>query len=91
MTDTTANTFSPGGAEIPGIAAGSAGRTPDSLDNYVTHGADFVLSGDTEVKGGFQKIGTFGKHTILTDEDKFLGGEGTAPMPLQYFLAGTAF
>ena len=43
MTDTPAKTFRPGGAEIPGISAGSAGRTPDSLENYVTHGADFVL------------------------------------------------
>lgn len=91
MSETTSETFRPGGEAIPGIRSGSAGRTPDSLEHYVTHGADFVLSGDVEVKDGFQKIGSFGTHTILTDENKFLGGEDKAPMPLQYFLAGTAF
>ena len=91
MAESTPLQFLAGGEPIPGISPGSSGRAPESLENYVTHGADFVLSGDTEVQDGFHKVGTFGTHTILTDEDKFLGGEGTAPMPLQYFLAGAAF
>ena len=92
MVDSHAAPFLAGGEPIPGISPGSRNRTtPDSLDTYITEGANFVLSGDTEVQDGFHKVGTFGHHTILTDEDKFLGGEGAAPMPLQYFLAGTAF
>ena len=30
-------------------------------------------------------------YSIVCDEPAFLGGEGTAPQPLQYFLAGIAF
>lgn len=30
-------------------------------------------------------------YSIICDEPPFLGGEGTAPQPLQYFLAGIAF
>lgn len=39
-----------------------------------------VLSGD----GG-------SAYTIVSDEPRAIGGEDTAPYPLQYFLAGTAF
>jgi hypothetical protein len=92
MSDDRSESFLPGGAEVPGVGTGSLGReAPESFDNYMTTGANFVVGGDAEVRDGLHKVGTFGKHTILTDEDEFLGGEGSAPMPLQYFLAGTAF
>ena len=34
---------------------------------------------------------TMGAFTVECDEPARLGGAGTAPQPLQYFLAGTAF
>ncbi len=36
-------------------------------------------------------VETMGAFTVESDEPARLGGKGTAPQPLQYFLAGTAF
>ena len=73
----------------------------------MTEAASFSIAAETEVMPGQRKIGkmlppgryvggefrTGDGHTysIVCDEPPFLGGEGTAPQPLQYFLAGTAF
>jgi len=42
------------------------------------------------VDGVFETSGA-NAFTIVCDEPKFMGGEDTAPLPLQYFLAGIAF
>lgn len=42
------------------------------------------------VDGEF-RVGDGHTYSIVCDEPPFLGGEGTAPQPLQYFLAGIVF
>ena len=78
-----------------------------SLHNFVTEAASFTIATETEALAGQRKLGKMlppGRHvggefrtgdghtySIVCDEPPFLGGEGTAPQPLQYFLAGIAF
>ena len=64
----------------------------ERLQEYVTVGREFTIFGDTEVLDGHRKVGEFGGFTIYSDEmPTLLGGGGTAPRPLDYFCAGTAF
>ena len=63
----------------------------ERLHEYVTVGANFTMEGDVDLVGGQQKVARFGPFTIECDEPEALGGEGTAPQPLQYFLAAIPF
>jgi hypothetical protein len=81
--------------------------TEPSLDDFVTAAASFSIAADTEALPGQRKLGKMyppGRYiggefrmgdghtySIVCDEPPFLEGEGTAPQPLQYFLAGIAF
>ena len=47
-------------------------------------------AGSIEVDGEATP-GHVGDHAIVSDEPPALGGGATAPVPLQYFLAGIAF
>ena len=82
------------------------GAGNDRLNEYVTVGGEIAYAGDVEI-GPDQtlKTGTFyrpvadthrdgsetGRFAILSDEGPALGGSGSAPSPLQYFLAAIAF
>lgn len=44
-----------------------------------------------EIAGQTEMVGNAGTFAILSDEGPSLDGEGAAPLPLQYFLAGIAF
>jgi hypothetical protein len=69
----------------------------------ITHAGDIEVSANQMLKmGTFYRTGAhfdrqesdrteFGGVTLVTDEGLTLGGNGTAPAPLQYFLAGIGF
>lgn len=63
----------------------------ERLHEYVTVGADFTMGGDVCLVDGQRKTARFGPFTIECDEPEALGGTGTAPQPLQYFLAAIPF
>lgn len=63
----------------------------ERLHEYVTVGANFTMGGDVDLVSGQQKTGHFGPFTIECDEPEALGGTGSAPQPLQYFLAAIPF
>ena len=50
-----------------------------------------VLRVEVETKEGQLKQGTAGQFTVMCDEGPHLGGKGTAPPPLHYFLLATGF
>ena len=50
-----------------------------------------VFSDITGDIAGRPAIGNAGAFAILSDEGPNLHGQGAAPLPLQYFLAGIAF
>ncbi len=69
----------------------------------ITHAGDIEVTANQMLKmGTFYRTGAhfdrqegvqgeFGAVALVTDEGPTLGGEGTAPAPLQYFLAGIGF
>ena len=69
----------------------------------ITHAGDIEVTANQMLKmGTFYRTGAhfdrqegdhaeFGGVTLVTDEGLTLGGNGTAPAPLQYFLAGIGF
>jgi hypothetical protein len=50
-----------------------------------------VFSDITGEIAGRPTVGNAGAFAILSDEGPNLHGQGAAPLPLQYFLAGIAF
>ena len=50
-----------------------------------------MWSGQRNISTAMMRAWDTRDDSIVCDEPPFLGGEGTAPQPLQYFLAGTAF
>ena len=51
----------------------------------------FVMEGDAEALEKMRKQGNFSGFTIYCDEGPHLDGDGTAPRPLDYFLAAICF
>ena len=50
-----------------------------------------VLRVEVETREGQLKQGTAGQYTVMCDEGPHLGGKGSAPPPLHYFLLATGF
>jgi hypothetical protein len=46
---------------------------------------------EVETKGGQLKQGAAGSFTVMCDEGPHLGGSGSAPPPLHYFLLSAGF
>jgi len=63
----------------------------DRLHKYVTVGTNFTFEGDVDLVEGQRKVARFGPFTIECDEPEAIGGSGTAPQPLHYFLAAIPF
>ena len=50
-----------------------------------------TFEGDVDLVDGQRKVARFGPFTIECDEPEAIGGSGTAPQPLHYFLASIPF
>jgi hypothetical protein len=51
----------------------------------------FFLTAEVETRGAQLKEGRAGRFSVLCDEGPALGGQGSAPPPLHYFLLATGF
>lgn len=66
-------------------------QTPPGLDPLNTARRTFELEATAHTVGGMLKEGHVGEFTLMCDEGPRLGGEGSAPTPLQYLLVSLAF
>ncbi len=74
-----------------------------TIGGDIAHAGDIEVTANQMLKmGTFYRTGLhfarqaddptdFGGVSLVSDEGESLGGEGTAPAPLQYFLAGIGF
>jgi uncharacterized OsmC-like protein len=49
------------------------------------------MRAEVKSKAGMLKEGSAGGFTVMCDESESIGGDGTAPMPLQYFFLSLGF
>ena len=59
--------------------------------NPAPDGGRFFLQVAVETSGAQLKQGTAGQYTVMCDEGPALGGQGSAPPPLHYFLLAAGF
>ena len=69
---------------------GDFATPPPALDPRVTY-RENVIEADCETLEKMRKVGRIKQFTIYCDEGERLGGDNTAPSPLEYFTAGIGF
>jgi hypothetical protein len=64
---------------------------PPGLDPNRTEPRTVIIEADAQTLHGMLKEGHSRQFTVMSDEGPRLGGDDTAPTPLQYFLLGLGF